>query len=448
MKILITNGTIVNEGRVENGSVVIDNDKILQVCYGSNSELLEQKYDKVIDATGGYIIAGVIDDQVHFREPGLTYKGDIKSESRAGLAGGVTSYMEMPNCKPPTTTLSLLEDKFAIAAENSYSNYSFYLGATNENWSEIASVDPKKVCGLKVFMGSSTGNMLVDSKEMLSQIFKESPLLITTHCESEEIVQANMARFKAEYGENITPSMHPIIRSAEACYRSSSQAVELATKYNARLHVLHISSAKEMSLFSAAPLTADKRITAEVCVHHLMFDDTFYAKKGNFIKWNPAIKTPEDRVSLVEALKMGKIDVVATDHAPHTLEEKSMPYLQAPSGGPLLSHSLVGMLELVERGEISVELVVEKMAHAPAKLYNVEKRGFLREGYFADIAVVQKDTLWSVEKSNILYKCGWSPFEGDSFTHRVSHTIVNGTVAYENGVINEECRGRRLSFDR
>lgn len=449
MYILIKNGTIVNEGVSVCGYLIIKDDKIERVCTEEFAgQISESSFDKIIDAKGGYIIPGVIDDQVHFREPGLTYKGDIKSESRAGLAGGVTSYMEMPNTKPPTVTLSLLEEKNQIAEKDSYANYSFYIGATNDNISVIESVDPTQVCGVKVFMGSSTGNMLVDNKQTLINIFSHSKILVATHCESEPIVQANLAKYKAIYGDNIPIELHPVIRSAEACYKSSSEAVELAAKYGTRLHVLHISSKKEMELFSNAPLTAKKLITSEVCVHHLFFDNTFYATKGNFIKWNPAIKSSEDRLALLDSVRSGKIDVVATDHAPHTIDEKRNNYLTAPSGGPLLSHSLVAMLELSKRGEFSVELVVEKMSHAPATLYNVHKRGFLREGYFADVVIVNKNSEWMVSKENILYKCGWSPFEGDKFSHRVSHTILNGKVAYQNGIINEDIRGSKLTFDR
>ncbi|MEG1649243.1 MAG: dihydroorotase [Rikenellaceae bacterium] len=448
MRILIKNGTIVNEGVSVAGYLTIKDDKIEKVAAEEFTEQIsEASFDKIIDANGGYIMPGIIDDQVHFRQPGAEHKGTIKSESRAGLAGGVTSYMEMPNTKPPTVTLELLEEKNKIAKSDSYANYSFYIGATNHNIDVIESVDPTQVCGVKVFMGSSTGNMLVDNKQALIDIFSHSKILVATHCESESIIQANLAKYKAIYGENIPIALHPVIRSAEACYESSSEAVELATKYGTRLHVLHISSKKEMELFSDKQLSDSKLITSEVCVHHLFFDDTFYPAKGNFIKWNPAIKSSEDRLALLESLRKGKIDVVATDHAPHTLEEKSNPYLTAPSGGPLLSHSLVAMLELSARGEFGVELVVEKMAHAPAKLYKVHKRGFLREGYFADIVIVNK-TQWQVTKENILYKCGWSPFEGDSFSHAVSYTILGGKMAYENGTINEQIRGSKLTFDR
>lgn len=449
MRILIKNGTIVNENISSRGYLIIKDDKIERVCREEfNNQETESQFDKIIDAKEGYIIPGVIDDQVHFREPGLTYKGCIKSESRAGLAGGVTSYLEMPNTKPPTTTLELLEEKNKIAQTDSYANYSFYIGATNDNISVIESVDPTQVCGVKVFMGSSTGNMLVDNKQTLADIFSHSKILVATHCESEQIVQANLAKYKAQYGENIPVELHPVIRSAEACYESSAEAAELAAKYGTRLHILHISSKKEMELFSNAPLSPSKLITCEVCVHHLFFDDTFYHSKGNLIKWNPAIKSSDDRQALLESVRNGKIDVVATDHAPHTIEEKRNPYLTAPSGGPLLSHSLVAMLELSKRGEFKVEMVVEKMSHAPAKLYNIHKRGFLREGYYADVVVVQKDSTWQVSKDNILYRCGWSPFEGDSFSHKVSHTLLGGKIAYDNGAINENIRGTKLTFDR
>ena len=447
-KILIKNGAIVNEGSVKDGYIVICDDVIECVGYGDYMIDDISSFTKVIDAKGGYIIPGVIDDQVHFREPGLEHKGTIKSESRAALVGGVTSYMEMPNTNPPTTTQQLLQNKFDIAEKDSYVNYSFYIGATNDNISEVEKIDPKVVCGVKVFMGSSTGNMLVDNKQTLEAIFKSSPTLVATHCESEPIVQRNMADFTARYGENITPEMHPLIRSAEACYASSSEAVELAAKYGSQLHVLHISTAKELSLFSKAPLTRDKKITAEVCVHHLWFDDSYYTTKGNMIKWNPAVKAIDDKLALIEGVKSGLLDVIATDHAPHTLEEKSRPYISSPSGGPLVQHSLVVMLEMVKRGVYSIEQVIEKMCHAPATLYRVNKRGFLREGYFADIVIVDRCNNWEVTSANILYRCGWSPFEGVEFSSKVSHTILGGKVAYEDGVINEDIRGRKLTFDR
>ena len=408
----------------------------------------ESEFARVIDAEGKYVMPGVIDDQVHFREPGLEHKGTIKSESRAALTGGVTSYMEMPNTNPPTTTLDMLEQKHSIAQNDSYVNYSFYIGATNDNIAVIESIDPKVVCGVKIFMGSSTGNMLVDNKKTLEAIFKSSPTLVATHCESEPIVQRNLALYTSLHGENITPEMHPLIRSAEACYESSSEAVELATKFGTQLHVLHVSTAKELSLFSNAPLSKDKKITSEVCVHHLWFDDSHYHTKGNMIKWNPAVKSLSDKEALIEGVKNGTLDVVATDHAPHTLDEKSRPYLSSPSGGPLVQHSLVAMLEMVNRGIYSVEQVVDKMCHAPAVLYRVNKRGFIREGYFADIAIVDKSNSWTVSDSNILYKCGWSPFEGVEFSTKVSYTIIGGVVAYDNGVINEDIRGSKLTFDR
>ncbi len=447
-KILIDNGTIVNEGRSYVGHVIISGEMIESVGEGAYAGDDLSEFYKVVDATGKYIMPGVIDDQVHFREPGLEHKGTIKSESRAALVGGVTSYMEMPNTNPPTTTLELLEQKHAIAERDSYVNYSFYIGATNENISVIESIDPQRVCGVKVFMGSSTGGMLVDDKSTLEAIFKSSPTLVATHCESESVIKRNIAEYSARYGENITPEMHPLIRNAEACYESSSEAVELAAKFGTQLHVLHISTAKEMSLFSTVKLSESKKITAEVCVHHLWFDDSYYAQKGNFIKWNPAVKSEVDKLALIEGLQSGRIDVVATDHAPHTLDEKSRPYLSAPSGGPLVQHSLVAMLELVKRGLYTFEYVVEKMCHAPSMLYRVEKRGYLREGYFADIVVVDRDSSWEVSPSNILYKCGWSPFEGTIFSSKVVHTIVGGKLAYSEGVIDESVRGRSLTFNR
>lgn len=443
MHILIHNGIIVNEERQFKGYIVITGKQISKIgCGDFHSD--KSEFRRIIDARGGYIIPGVIDDQVHFREPGVTHKGDIASESRAGVAGGVTSFMEMPNTNPPTTTLEDLEWKYQRAAECSYANYSFYFGATNENSNLLGKLDIKRVCGIKLFMGSSTGNMLVDNPKALAAIFSESPLIVATHCEEEYIVKANRERILKEYEGRITPALHPIIRSEEACYTSSAKAVELAERYGTRLHVLHLSTAKEMTLFSDKPLK-EKHITSEVCIHHLWFSDEDYERKGNFILWNPAIKSRQDRDALREAVRSGKLDIVATDHAPHTLEEKSGIYPNVPSGGPSLQHSLPAMLTLADRGEWSVEQVVRKMCHAPADLFRVERRGYLREGYFADIAIISKEE-WQVEKSNVLYKCGWSPFEGEQFTNRVTYTIINGEVVYEKGEFNEIFRGERLTF--
>lgn len=444
---LIHNALICNEYHKYYGYITIQDQRIESIGHGVPSdETIERAIEK-IDARGSLVMPGVIDDQVHFREPGMTHKGDIASESRAAVAGGVTSYMEMPNVNPATTTIELLEQKYARAAEVSPANYSFYMGATNSNIDEIARINPKNVCGVKLFMGSSTGNMLVDEADTLTNIFKNSPVLIATHCEQEEIVRANMQAAIARFGDNVPIEMHPVIRSAEACYASSAKAVELAVRHNARLHVLHLSTARELELFESKPL-AEKKITNEVCVHHLWFTDEDYAKKGNFIKWNPAIKSRSDRDALREAVNSSRVDIVATDHAPHTLAEKSKPYLQAPSGGPLVQHSLTAMLEMVSQGHFSIEKVVDVMCHRPAELFRVEKRGFLREGYFADIAIVNLEHPWVVSPSNILYKCGWSPFEGQLFGAKVTHTLVNGELAYADGTVNDSTRGLRLTFTR
>ncbi len=442
--ILIKNALIVNEGYEYTGYVLTSGARIAQVGEG---DYRGAEPARVIDAAGRLLIPGVIDDQVHFREPGLTHKGDIHSESTAAVAGGVTSYMEMPNTKPPATTIDLLNEKFARAAETSVANYSFYLGATNENLSEIRKIDPRRVCGLKVFMGSSTGNMLVDKTESLAAIFSESPVLVATHCEDEATIQQKLAHFKALYGEKITPNMHPLIRSEEACYLSTAHAVELATRYGTDLHVLHLSTVRELELFSDGPL-AGKKITNEVCVHHLWFSEWDYRRLGNLIKWNPAIKTAADREGLLAGIERGRVDVVATDHAPHTKEEKAQPYLSCPSGGPLVQHSLTAMLELFKRGEVSLADVVEKMCHAPAARFQVKDRGFIREGAYADLVLVDLYSAWEVSTDNILYKCGWSPFEGERFSTRITHTVINGRVVYENGTVDTAFRGMELAFDR
>ncbi len=408
---------------------------------------------RTVDVAGALVMPGVIDDQVHFREPGLTEKAEIRTEAQAAAAGGVTSYMEMPNTRPPATTLALLEEKYARAAEVSAVNYSFYLGATNDNLSEIERIDPQRVCGLKVFMGSSTGNMLVDNEQTLADIFRLSPVLVATHCEDEAAVKANMARARAAFGENVPVAMHPIIRSAEACYRSTAHAVELAHKYGGRLHVLHLSTARELTLFEQGVPVEEKRITNEVCVHHLWFSEGDYAERGNLIKWNPAVKSAADRDTLRAAVRSGLVDVVATDHAPHLLAEKQNPYLSAPSGGPLVQHSLPAMLTLAAEGIFTVEQVIERMCHAPARLFRVRERGFLRPGYYADIAVVKLNEPWTVSRDNqrpgeqILSKCGWSPLEGLTLSAKVVATWVNGAEVYtaERGV-DTAVRGKRLLF--
>jgi dihydroorotase len=444
--LLIKNATIINENRTFTGSVLVENEYIKAVYEGDAPIEINGSFTTV-DGTGKMLIPGVIDDQVHFREPGLTHKGNIYSESKAAVAGGVTSFMEMPNTMPLTTTIEALEDKYKLGAEKSFANYSFYMGATNSNIDELRKVDIRNVCGVKIFMGSSTGNMLVDNKETLSNIFAEIPLLIATHCEDEATIQANKARYKALHGDDLPIQFHPLIRNAEACYRSSSFAVELATKYNARLHVLHISSAMEMSLFDNKNPLREKNITAEVCVHHLWFSDKDYATYGNRIKWNPAIKAETDRLALIEALNNGKIDVVATDHAPHLLREKEGNCLKAVSGGPLIQHSLVAMLQMAKNGVFTYEKVIDKMCHATAELYRVEKRGYIRPGYFADLVLVDPKKQTTVTTDNLLYFCGWSPFEGTTFDHTVIKTWVNGELVYNEGVVDENIRGRRLTFN-
>lgn len=440
---LISGATIVNEGAQFIGNVLVENGRISKV----SKNRIEANDATTINAEGLLLLPGVIDDQVHFREPGLTHKGDIASESRAAVAGGITSFMEMPNTKPATTTIELLEEKFEIAAKTSYANYSFYIGATNENLDVISKIDPKSTCGVKVFMGSSTGNMLVDERKTLEGIFAESPTIVTTHCEDEATIRRNLAEFQARYGEAIPVEAHPLIRSNEACVRSTDLAISLASKYGSRLHVLHLSTREEMALFDTKPL-AEKKITGEVCVHHLWFSDKDYAQRGNFIKWNPAVKSEADRDALRDALKAGKLDVVATDHAPHTFEEKSNPYLTAPSGGPSVQHSLPLMLELAKQGFYTIEEVVNKMCHAPATLFQVAERGFIREGYFADLVLVDPSSSWTISKENILYKCGWSPFDGVTLSNRIKTTFVNGEIAYSDGVVCDKQLGMRLTFDR
>jgi dihydroorotase len=445
MKTLIKNATIINEGNSIKGSILI-NDRLIEKIFQEEDELPD--IENTIDAAGNYLLPGVIDDQVHFREPGLTHKADIYTESGAAVAGGVTSFMEMPNTNPQTTTIDALKNKFTIGERDSLANYSFYMGATNDNLKEVLKADPKTVCGVKVFMGSSTGNMLVDKKEALENIFREVKMLIATHCEDETIIQNNTKKFRKKYGEDMPFKYHPLIRSTEACYKSSSMAVDLASKFNTRLHILHLSTAKEMSLFNRHLPLSEKRITGEVCVHHLWFSDEDYDKYGSRIKWNPAVKTAEDRDALREALRNNTVDVVATDHAPHTSEEKNNSYFQAPSGGPLVQHSLQAMLELSQQGIFTKELVVEKMCHAPAKLFGVEKRGFIKEGYYADLVIVSPNQKELVEDASVHYKCGWSPFSGTTFSHKITHTFVNGHLSFSNGKINRDQNGMMLTFKR
>ncbi len=441
--ILIKNAQIVNENRIQGGDVYIKRGLIRKL--GSQ---LDMRADIEINAGGRYLLPGLIDDQVHFREPGLTHKADIYNESRAAVAGGVTSFMEMPNTIPNTVTQELLERKYATAAATSLANYSFYMGATNNNLDEVLKTDARSVCGVKVFMGSSTGNMLVDNYNSLERLFSSTPLLIATHCEDEATIQNNLRFFREKYGDSIDASMHPLIRSANACYKSSSLAVELATKHSTRLHILHISTKRELELFDNSLPLADKKITAEACIHHLWFNDGDYQEKGNLIKWNPAVKTKEDQQAILEAVLNGCIDVIATDHAPHTFEEKMLPYIQAPSGGPLVQHSLQVLLEMHAQKKLLLEQIAEKAAHNPAICFGIEKRGFIREGYWADLVLVDLTKKQRVEKSNILSKCKWSPFESYEFNSAITHTIVSGNLVYNNGVFNESKRGERLFFNR
>ncbi len=444
-QILIKNAKIVNEGKTIEGDILIEDDIIKEI----DSSISVKSADiTVIDAEGNYVLPGMIDDQVHFREPGLTHKANIETESKAALAGGITSFIEMPNTNPQTTTVEKLEEKFAIAAETSYANYSFMFGGTNDNLDEILKVDPKTVAGLKLFLGSSTGNMLVDDPKVIEKIFSSTDMVISVHCEDEATIRENLAKYKAKFGDDIPMEKHPIIRSEEACYLSSSKAIELAKKTGARLHVFHLSTGKETSLFSNKIPLKDKKITAEVCIHHLWFSDEDYAKKGSHIKWNPAVKTSKDREQLLKALLDDRIDVIATDHAPHTLEEKNNPYTSAPSGGPLVQHALVALLEMHHQGKISIEKIVEKACHNPAILFDVEKRGYIKEGYFADLVIVDLNSPWTVNKSNILYKCGWSPFEGNTFKSRVTHTILNGQLVYNNFKVLNVKASKRLTFNR
>ena len=439
---ILKNGQVINEGKSFQGDLLIRNGIIERI----DKQIDNTINAKEIDSEGKLILPGCIDDQVHFREPGLTHKANIATESRAAVAGGITSFMEMPNTVPSAVTIEKLEEKYAMASQSSLANYSFYLGTTNSNIEEIKRVNPETICGVKIFMGSSTGDMLVDDPKALEDVFRYAPSIITTHCEDDPMIKENFQKFIKEYGEELPAKFHPLIRSEEACYKSSSYAVSLAKKYNSRLHILHISTAKELELFRNDIPLEEKRITAEACVHHLWFTDKDYETKGNFIKWNPAVKTENDRTGIWQGVLDNRIDVIATDHAPHTLEEKNQLYAKAPSGGPLVQHALLAMLEKSKEGIIPIERVVEKMAHAPAVLYRLQNRGFLREGYFADIVMVNPNQPHQVNKSNLLYKCGWSPFEGTTFSNSIERTFINGQIAFENGSIIECGVGSRLSF--
>ncbi|MCP4521860.1 MAG: dihydroorotase [Cytophagales bacterium] len=441
--ILIKNANIVNEGKIFSSDLLVKEGRIEKIASS-----IDATADRIIDANGKYLLPGVIDDQVHFREPGLTHKATIYTEAKAAVAGGITSFMEMPNTVPQALTQELLEDKYQIGQKTSLANYSFFMGASNDNIEEVLKTNRENVCGVKVFMGSSTGNMLVDSETTLNNIFGKVDMLIATHCEDEATIRKNTALYKEKYGEDMAIKYHPEIRDHEACYISSSMAVELAKKHDTRLHILHISTAKEIELFTNAVPLSEKRITAEACIHHLWFNDSFYDKKGTFIKWNPAVKTATDQEAIFQAVLDNKIDIIATDHAPHTLEEKSNNYWNAPSGGPLVQHALPAMLEFYNQGKISLERVVEKMSHAPAECFHIRERGYIREGYWADLVLVDLDNPWEVQKENILYQCKWSPFEGTTFKSQITHTIVSGHLAYENGAFDESKKGERLLFDR
>jgi len=441
--ILIRNARIVNRGRIAEGDVYI-RDGFIEKIAGSITRGAEVE----LDAAGNFLMPGIIDDQVHFREPGLTHKADIRSEARAAVAGGVTSFMEMPNTKPPALTQALLEDKYQIAAQGSPANYSFYMGASNDNLDEVLRTDPRTVCGIKAFMGSSTGNMLVDDPNTLERLFANAPMLIATHCEDETTVRANEATYRERYGEAVPIKYHPLIRSAEACLKSSTLAVALAQKHNTRLHILHISTRDELPLFSNVLPLEQKRITAEVCVHHLYFNSLRYADLGAQIKCNPAIKDVFHQEALLPALLDNRLDVVATDHAPHTWEEKQNKYFAAPSGLPLVQHALNVMLGFYQQGRISLEKIVEKMCHAPAICFQIDKRGYAEEGYWADLVLLDPEAEWTVSKSNIYYKCGWSPFEGQRFKGQVKSTIVSGCLAWHEGRFDEHVRGERLLFKR
>jgi len=447
MATLIQNAIIANEGIEFKGSVLLEGEIITDI-FNSNIPESVLTSAEIINAEGLYLIPGVIDDQVHFREPGLTHKADIYTESRAAVAGGVTTFMEMPNTSPQTTTQKLLEEKYKLGAEKSLANYSFYIGATNDNLDELLQTDIKNVCGIKIFMGASTGNMLVDNHDTLENIFKKSRLLIATHCEDENIVRENTQAYINKYGEDIPVKYHPYIRSEDACYKSSSFAVSLAKKYDTRLHVLHVSTGRELELFDNTMQLKDKRITSEICVHHLWFDESDYEKLGNLIKWNPAVKTQNDKNALFEGLLSNKLDVIATDHAPHTLEEKSRTYSKAPSGGPLVQHALTTMMEFKHQGKISLSQIVNKMCHSPAIAFNISKRGYIRKNYYADLVLVDPAKQWTINKENILYKCGWSPLENTVMHSKVISTFINGRRIYHNGEFTEQYKGNALRFDR
>lgn len=455
MRYIIKNATLVNEGKSFLASVVILGDTIEKIIPEDSQQTTDdglQNYEgyEIIDATGLLLLPGAIDDQVHFRDPGLTHKGDIATESRAAVAGGVTSFMDMPNTVPNTLTQQLLQDKYDIAAEKSMANYSFYMGASNDNIEEALKTNPKEVCGIKVFMGSSTGNMLVNNSHTLQRLFSEAPCLIATHCEDEDIIRRNMEMFKERYGDNAPTSIHPLVRSAEACYKTSSQAAELASKYGTQLHILHLSTAKEVNLFRNDIPLKDKKITAETCLHYLLFDDRDYAKKGNFMKCNPAVKTENDKLALIQACIDGHIDILATDHAPHTFEEKNKPYFSAPSGGTSIQHLLLGTLELSfdRQQAFSIEKAVELLSHNPAILYKIDRRGFIREGYFADLVLVDPKKKQVITNENVHYKCGWTGYSGMELSCSVTHTFVNGELVYHDGTFKEDYRGKRLTFNR
>ena len=443
MKKLLKNAHIVNEGSIIKADLLIEGQRISKIA-----PFISDAAAQVIDLEGKFLLPGIVDDQVHFREPGLTHKGRIYTEARAAVAGGITSFMEMPNTIPQALSQELLEDKYLIGAKDSLANYSFFMGASNENLEEVLKTDPKRVAGVKIFMGSSTGNMLVDDKEVLNSIFSKCKMLIAVHCEDEQTIRTNSAKMKAEYGEDLPIRFHPVIRNDEACYKSSSMAIKLAKKHDTRLHILHISTAKETALFRNDIPLKEKKITAEACIHHLWFDERSYDEKGTLIKWNPAVKSLKDKEAIWSALLDDRIDIIATDHAPHTLEEKQNTYFNAPSGGPLVQHALVAMLEFYHQGKVSLEWIVTKMCHAPADCFQLKDRGFIREGFFADLVVVDPNKPWTVTKQNILYQCAWSPFEGTVFKSSVSKTFVNGNLVYNQGVFDETTRGMRLEFDR
>jgi len=444
LRTLIINARIVNEGKIENADLLIEGERISKIA---STGTISTENVVIIDAENNYLLPGFIDDQVHFREPGLTHKAEIYTEARAAVAGGITSFMEMPNTLPQTLTQDLLQWKYDRAAEVSLANYSFFMGVSNDNLAEVLKTNPNDVCGIKVFMGSSTGNMLVDNPSVLERLFAECPMLIAVHCEDEAIINANMSAFRARFGEDVPMYLHPQIRSAEACYKSSSLAVELAHRHNTRLHILHISTQKELALFSSNSDLRNKRITAEACIHHLWFSDKDYQNKGSLIKWNPAVKTEEDREAIRKALKSGKIDVVATDHAPHTLDEKSQSYFKAPSGGPLVQHAVVALMELVNDGHFILPEIAAKWSHRVADCFRIKERGYIREGYYADLVLVNPQEPWKVSKENILYKCGWSPFEGQTFSSKIKKTWVSGHLAYNEGVFDESKQGKRLHFE-